>query len=65
MPRKSGKEAIDEIKKIKPDIRVLFTSGYTADIIGRKGILEEGMDFLSKPAAPDNLLVKVREVLDK
>lgn len=65
MPKKSGKEAIDEIKKIKPDVNVLFTSGYTFDIINRKGILEEGIDFISKPITPNNLLAKIREILDR
>ncbi|MGD0283566.1 MAG: response regulator, partial [Dissulfurispiraceae bacterium] len=64
MPKKSGKVAIDEIRKIKPDVKVLFTSGYTSDIISRKGILEEGMDFISKPVTPHTLLMKTREILD-
>ncbi len=65
MPKKSGKEVYDEIRKIKPDIKVLFTSGYTSDIISKKGILEEGADFISKPYMPHDLLCKVRENLDK
>jgi PAS domain S-box-containing protein len=65
MPRKSGKEVYEEIRKIRPDIKILFTSGYTADIIHRKGILEKGLEFISKPALPDTLLRKVRETLDK
>ncbi len=65
MPKKSGKEAGDEIKKIKPDTRILFISGYTADIIHKKGILEEKTDFLSKPVPPRDLLAKVREILDR
>src|SRR5208337_1870163 len=65
MPKKSGKEAIDEIRKIKPDVKVLLTSGYTFDIISRKGILEEGMDFISKPVTPRDLLAKIRGILDK
>ncbi len=64
MPKKSGKEAADEIKEVKPDTRILFTSGYTADIIHQKGILEEGMNFISKPVTPNDLLIKIREVLD-
>jgi CheY-like chemotaxis protein len=47
-----------------PDIKVLFTSGYTADIIHEKGILEEGINFIPKPVSPDDLLRKIREVLD-
>lgn len=65
MPKKSGKEAIDEIKKINPHIKVLFTSGYTSEIISRKGVLEEGINFMSKPATPHNMLAKIREILDK
>ncbi len=65
MPKKNGKEAYQEICKIQPGIKVLFTSGYTADIIHRKGILETGLDFILKPIAPAIFLKKVREVLDK
>ncbi len=65
MPRKSGKEADDEIRQIKPDVKVIFTSGYTADIIHKKGVLEAGLDFISKPLTPYDLLSKVRETLDK
>lgn len=64
MPKKNGKEAYEEIKKIHGDVRVLFSSGYTADIIHKKGVLEEGVNFLSKPATPQHLLSKVREVLN-
>lgn len=65
MPKKNGKAVYDEIKKVRPDIKIIFTSGYNADIIHKKGILEEGLDFISKPASPNDLLRKVREVLDK
>lgn len=65
MPKMNGKEAYEEIKKIKPDIKALFMSGYTANIIHKKGILEEGINFISKPVSPNELLRKVREVLDQ
>jgi PAS domain S-box-containing protein len=65
MPKKSGKEAYEEVKKIAPGVKALFTSGYTADIIHRKGVLEEGINFIPKPVAPDTLLKKMREVLDQ
>ncbi|NCO67016.1 MAG: hypothetical protein COY75_00890 [Nitrospirae bacterium CG_4_10_14_0_8_um_filter_41_23] len=65
MPKKNGKEAYNEIKKTKPNIKALFTSGYTADIIQKKGLLEEGLNFIPKPISPRELLRKVREVLDK
>jgi DNA-binding NarL/FixJ family response regulator len=64
MPKKNGREAYEEIRKIMSDIKVLFTSGYPADIIHEKGILEEGINFISKPVSPDDLLRKIREVLD-
>ena len=65
MPKKSGKEAYEEVRKISPDVRALFTSGYTADTIHRKGVLEEGINFIPKPVAPDVLLKKMREILDQ
>lgn len=64
MPKKNGKEACDEIRKIRPDVKVIFTSGYTADILHKKGIIEEGVNFLSKPISTNDLIRKVREVLD-
>jgi DNA-binding response OmpR family regulator len=65
MPRKNGKEAYEEIQKTKKDVPVLFASGYTADIIHEKGILDEGICFISKPVSPDQLLRTIRGILDK
>lgn len=65
MPRKNGKEVYDRIISEKPNMKVLFVSGYTADIINEKGLLHEGLEFMSKPVSPAALLKKVREVLDK
>ncbi|MCL4475660.1 MAG: MEKHLA domain-containing protein [Nitrospirae bacterium] len=64
MPKKNGKEVYEEIKKINPRIKVLFLSGYTANLIHKKGILDEGLDFILKPVSPKELLRKVRRVLD-
>ncbi len=64
MPKKDGKKAYEEIRKISPDIKALFTSGYTADIINQKGIFKERLNFISKPVTPQDLLRKVREILD-
>jgi CheY-like chemotaxis protein len=63
MPRMNGKEVYDTIMAIKPEVKALFMSGYTADIINQKGILEAGIHYISKPLSPDSLLRKVREVL--
>jgi two-component system, cell cycle sensor histidine kinase and response regulator CckA len=64
MPKKNGKEVYNEIKKIKSGMKVIFISGYSSDIIHKKGILEEKLDIISKPIMPDDLLIKVRRVLD-
>jgi signal transduction histidine kinase/ActR/RegA family two-component response regulator len=63
MPKKNGREVYEEAKKRNPDIKVLFTSGYPADLIQKQGVLEKGLNFISKPSSPQELLKKVREVL--
>jgi CheY-like chemotaxis protein len=65
MPKKNGKEVYADIKKIKPEIPAIFTSGYTADIIRRQGRLAEGIEFIAKPVAPQVLSRKIREILDR
>jgi PAS domain S-box-containing protein len=65
MPKMNGWEAYQQIKKVKPHVPTLFVSGYTDDIIHRKGILDEGLNFLPKPITPAQLLGKVRSVLDR
>lgn len=64
MPKKNGKEAYEEIKRMKPGIKAIFTSGYTADVILRKKVLEEEVMFVSKPIMPDRLLSTIREVIE-
>ncbi len=65
MPRKNGKDAYEEIRTLRPGIKVLFISGYSADMISKEGILEKGLSFISKPVSPSELLRKVREALDR
>jgi len=65
MPRKNGREVYDEAKRWKPDLKALFTSGYPADFIQKEGVLEEGLNFISKPTSVQELLKKVRDVLDR
>jgi PAS domain S-box-containing protein len=65
MPKMNGREVYDRIGKMDPDIKVLFTSGYTRDVILDKGIEEGQLDFLAKPINPEHLLLKVREMLDR
>lgn len=64
MPKKNGKEAYEQIKKVKPGIKALFISGYTADVIHEKGIVGEGLNFIMKPISPMILTKKVRDILE-
>jgi signal transduction histidine kinase len=64
MPKKNGKEVYEEIKGLRPEMKALFISGYTAHLLHKKGILEEEVAFLHKPVLKSSLLRKVREVLD-
>ena len=65
MPRMNGKEVCEEIKKSLPDMKVLFTSGYTKDVIIEKGLEDAMVDFIMKPIHAKDFLIKVREVLDR
>jgi signal transduction histidine kinase len=64
MPQLSGRELADLLAPQRPEMRILYASGYTADAITRHGVLEPGIAFLPKPLTPTSLLRKVREVLD-
>jgi two-component system cell cycle sensor histidine kinase/response regulator CckA len=64
MPGMNGKELKERIELKYPAIKVLFMSGYTADIVAHRGVLEEGVEFLQKPFTPVMLAKKVREVLN-
>ena len=65
MPKKNGKDAYEEIRAIRPDIKVIFTSGYTADIIHQRGFIDEGLTLLTKPLSPRDLLAKIHEVIEE
>jgi PAS domain S-box-containing protein len=65
MPKKDGREVFNDIKKIQPDIKAIFMSGYTADVIHTRGIIEEGLNFIPKPLSPAELLRKIRDALDQ
>ena len=64
MPRKSGKQAYDEIRSRWGPVKVLFLSGYAPDLVYREGMLDASLPFLAKPVSRHTLLEKVREVLD-
>ena len=64
MPKKNGRLVYDEIRKIRPGIKVLFTSGYASELIHRKGFLDDSLNFIAKPVSPRDLLRKVKETLE-
>jgi CheY-like chemotaxis protein len=64
MPKKNGREAYEEIRRVMPDIKVLFASGYSPDMLIEKGLIEGGMPIVYKPSSPLDLSKKVRELLD-
>ncbi len=65
MPEMNGKDLSDRLAEVKPGLKSIFMSGYTADVIADQGVLDEGIDFLQKPFSVQTLLQKVREVLDR
>ncbi|HEX5399626.1 MAG TPA: PAS domain S-box protein [Verrucomicrobiae bacterium] len=64
MPKMGGKVMTDWLKTSYPDIKIIYTSGYTDEAIVREGVLQPGAVFLPKPYKPDVLARKVRAVLD-
>jgi len=64
MPEMHGQSLAEKITDIYPDIRLLFMSGYTADVIAHHGILDEGVAFIQKPFSMADLAEKLREVLE-
>lgn len=65
MPKMNGKEAYDEIRKIKSEMKVIFSSGYAPDLVRQKVSPENGAHLIFKPMSPMELLRKVRSVLDE
>ncbi|MFP4446910.1 MAG: response regulator, partial [Desulfosudaceae bacterium] len=64
MPEMDGSELAEQISARFPDIRILFMSGYTADVIAHHGILEDGVNFVQKPFSVRELASRVRRILD-
>ena len=64
MPEMNGRELLDRLRAIRPGFKCLYMSGYTADVITHKGLLDEGINFIQKPFLSDDFAAKVRRVLD-
>jgi signal transduction histidine kinase/ActR/RegA family two-component response regulator len=65
MPKKNGKEVYTEIQKIRPDIKALFLSGYSEEMLKNECVFTKEMNFMPKPVKPYDLLKRIREILDE
>ena len=64
MPEMNGRELAGKIGAIRPDVKHLYMSGYSADVVELRGVIDEGTHFLQKPFSLAQLAAKVREVLE-
>ena len=65
MPGLNGRELATRLTEQRPEARCIYISGYTADVVASRGILDKTLDFLPKPFDREQLARKVREVLDR
>jgi PAS domain S-box-containing protein len=65
MPEMNGKELSEKIKKVRPAMKSLFMSGYTANVIAHRGMLDEGVQFIQKPFSLKDIATKVRIALEE
>jgi len=64
LPGINGRQLAERLVKIHPEMKVLFTSGYTENVIVHHGVVEETLNFIGKPYSPPALAMKIRDVLD-
>jgi DNA-binding LytR/AlgR family response regulator len=62
--RINGRELAERLWHDRPELKVIFTSGYSADVVGKEFILRRGMNYLQKPYDPRKLALTVRDCLD-
>jgi two-component system cell cycle sensor histidine kinase/response regulator CckA len=65
MPEMNGKDLRNRIKALRTEIKTLFVSGYTADVIAHHGVLDDSVEYLQKPFSVRTMATKVRKVLDR
>ncbi len=65
MPNMNGKQLSEELHKVYPNLKTLFTSGYTENVIAHHGVLDEGVNFIGKPYTPNALAERIRAILDE
>ena len=59
----TGRELADRLRPARPEIKVIYMSAYTAEVMGQHGVIEADVPFIAKPFTPQYLITKVREVL--
>ena len=64
MPEMTGRELAVRLVELRPDLRCIYMSGYTANVIAQHGVLDEGVRFLPKPFTRDDLAHAIRAALD-
>lgn len=64
MPEMNGKELLERMQGLHPELKCLFMSGYTTNVIAHRGILDEKLHFIQKPFSRADLAKKIRYVLD-
>jgi two-component system, cell cycle sensor histidine kinase and response regulator CckA len=64
MPRMSGRELAEQLRPRRPEMKIIYMSGYTDDSTIRHGVLHSSVSFLQKPIVPATLILKLREVID-
>jgi CheY-like chemotaxis protein len=63
MLQMTGRELAERLRPVRPEIKVIYMSAYTAEVMGQHGVIEADVPFIAKPFTPQYLLTKVREVL--
>ncbi|MFH2218129.1 MAG: response regulator, partial [Pseudomonadota bacterium] len=64
MPKMGGREVAERLQPLYPQMKVIYMSGHTDNAIVRHGVLAPGLNFLEKPFSPEELALKVREILN-
>jgi CheY-like chemotaxis protein len=65
MPGQNGRDLVKAARQVRPDLRVVYMTGYSRNAVVHQGRIEEGVELLQKPVSQADLAAKVREVLDK
>jgi len=65
MPQMGGRDLVAKLRQATPALKVLYTSGYTRDVLIQEGVEEENTAFLQKPYTPTTLARRIRELLDR